>query len=51
MPDVDCGERPWKERRGSKNVSSEGCDLGKGAVDRINDRVAYVISSSSPVNR
>src|SRR5262245_59113712 len=28
--DVDRGEVLWKERRGPKNASLEGCDLGKG---------------------
>jgi sulfur-oxidizing protein SoxA len=30
MLDVDRGEALWKTRRGPKNVSLEGCDLGKG---------------------
>lgn len=30
MLDVDRGEALWKEKRGPKNVSLEGCDLGKG---------------------
>lgn len=29
--DADRGEALWKEKRGSKNVSLEQCDLGKGA--------------------
>ena len=28
---VDRGEQLWAQRRGSKNVSLEGCDLGLGA--------------------
>jgi L-cysteine S-thiosulfotransferase len=28
--DADRGEALWKEKRGPKNVSLEGCDLGKG---------------------
>ena len=28
--DADKGEALWKERRGPRNVSLEGCDLGKG---------------------
>ena len=28
---VDRGEVLWKEKRGNKNVSLEGCDLGLGA--------------------
>ncbi|HRY06399.1 MAG TPA: sulfur oxidation c-type cytochrome SoxA [Hyphomicrobiaceae bacterium] len=27
---IDSGEALWKEKRGSKNVSLEGCDMGKG---------------------
>lgn len=27
---IDNGEALWKEKRGAKNVSLEGCDLGKG---------------------
>jgi len=27
---VDAGEALWKEKRGPKNVSLEGCDMGKG---------------------
>ncbi|MGD9668325.1 MAG: sulfur oxidation c-type cytochrome SoxA [Hyphomicrobiaceae bacterium] len=27
---IDSGEALWKEKRGTKNVSLEGCDLGKG---------------------
>lgn len=27
---IDSGEALWKEKRGPKNVSLEGCDLGKG---------------------
>ncbi|MCB1519677.1 MAG: sulfur oxidation c-type cytochrome SoxA [Hyphomicrobiaceae bacterium] len=27
---VDAGEALWKEKRGTKNVSLEGCDMGKG---------------------
>jgi len=30
MLDADRGEALWKEKRGPKNVSLEGCDLGKG---------------------
>ena len=29
--DADRGEALWREKRGPKNVSLEGCDLGKGA--------------------
>src|ERR1043166_8966607 len=28
--DADRGEALWKEKRGPKNASLEGCDLGKG---------------------
>ncbi len=31
MLDVDRGEALWKEKRGPKNASLEGCDLGLGA--------------------
>ena len=30
MLDADRGEALWKEKRGPKNASLEGCDLGKG---------------------
>jgi sulfur-oxidizing protein SoxA len=31
MLDADRGEALWREKRGPKNASLEGCDLGKGA--------------------
>src|SRR5690606_6628728 len=34
MLDVDRGEQLWKTPRGPKNVSLEGCDLGKRSEER-----------------